>query len=69
MTALGLPFGSFIGMGMLGPEIVIAMGPEREEWIITFLHGWKAREGASCMGCPPSLDKEIDAQVHSLLLV
>jgi hypothetical protein len=45
MTALGLPVGSFVWMGMLGPEVVIAVGPEREEGIIAFLHGWKGTGG------------------------
>jgi hypothetical protein len=45
MAALGLPFGSFFWSGMLGPEIVIAVGPEREEGIITFLHRGKGLGG------------------------
>jgi hypothetical protein len=30
---------------MLGPEIVITVGPEREEGIITFLHRGKGTGG------------------------
>jgi hypothetical protein len=52
MTALGLPVGSFVGMRMLGPEVVIAVGPEREEGIIAFLHGWKGTGGGYLHGLP-----------------
>jgi hypothetical protein len=45
MTALGLPVGSLVWIGMLGPEVVITVGPEREEGIIAFLHGGKGTGG------------------------
>jgi hypothetical protein len=45
MTALGLPLGSLVWLGVLGPEIVITVGPEREEWIITFLYRGKGTGG------------------------
>jgi hypothetical protein len=45
MTALGLPLGSFVWMGMLGPEVVIAVGPECEEGVIAFLHRGKGTGG------------------------
>jgi hypothetical protein len=45
MTALGLPAGSFVGLGMLGPEVVITVGPERKEGLIAFLHGRKGTGG------------------------
>jgi hypothetical protein len=45
MTALGLPVRSLVGMRMLGPEIVITVGPEREEGIIAFRHGGKGAGG------------------------
>jgi hypothetical protein len=32
-------------MGMLGPEVVIAVGPEREEGIIAFLHRERDERG------------------------
>jgi hypothetical protein len=45
MTALGLPLGSLVGMRMLCPEVVIAVGPECEEVIITLLDEWKSVRG------------------------
>jgi hypothetical protein len=45
MTALGLPLGSLVRVRMLGPEIVITVGPEREEGIIPFLHRGKGTGG------------------------
>jgi hypothetical protein len=56
MTALGLPVGSLVGMGVLGPEIVIAVGPEREEAIIAFLDRWKGT-GGGYLHELPSLNK------------
>jgi hypothetical protein len=37
---------------MFGPEIVITVGPEREEGIIAFLDRWKGTGGGYLHGLP-----------------